>query len=95
MRSRPFVLLSTVLAILTLEMQSQSNSQPQGNSNDPQKNPPVLKTTTRAVIVDVVITDSSGASVGGLQQRDFFLWRMAKPSPSTSLKNTLRQLLQQ
>lgn len=78
MRSRPFVLLSTVLAILTLEMQSQSNSQPQGNSNDPQKNPPVLKTTTRAVIVDVVITDSSGASVGGLQQRDFFLLENGK-----------------
>ena len=88
MRSRPIVLLSTVLAILTLQIQAQSNSQPQGNSqansNDPQKKPPLLKTTTRAVIVDVVITDSNGASIGGLQQRDF---------PGGEWQNPVHQLL--
>ncbi len=65
MRSRSVVLLSALLAVFILQLPAQ------GNSNNAQKNEPVLKTTTRAVVVDVVVKGSSGSSVGGLDQRDF------------------------
>ena len=51
----------------------------QGNSSTAQKNEPLLKTTTRAVVVDVVVTSGSGSSVGGLRQRDFTLLEDGKP----------------
>ncbi len=57
--------LPAVLALFIVPLHSQSNA------SDTPQNVPVLKTTTRAVVVDVVITDKSGASVGGLLQRDF------------------------
>ncbi|MGC1424533.1 MAG: VWA domain-containing protein, partial [Terracidiphilus sp.] len=51
----------------------------QGNSSTAQKNEPLLKTTTRAGVVDVVVTSGSGSSVGGLRQRDFTLLEDGKP----------------
>ena len=65
MPNRSLILLPALLAVSILPLHSQNNS-----SDGPQ-NAPVLKTTTRAVVVDVVVTDRSGASVGGLQERDF------------------------
>ncbi|MGA8085753.1 MAG: VWA domain-containing protein [Terracidiphilus sp.] len=59
-----FVLLA-LLSLFILPLHAQSNSR------DAPQNVPVLKTTTRAVVVDIVVTDKGGSSVGGLQQRDF------------------------
>jgi VWFA-related protein len=39
----------------------------------------VLKTTTRAVVVDVVVTGSNGTSVGSLDQRSFSVLEDGKP----------------
>ena len=65
MQNRSCSLLPALLALFILPLHSQSNS-----NNAPQ-NAPVLKTTTRAVVVDIVVTDKSGAAVTGLQRRDF------------------------
>ncbi len=65
MQNRSRSLLSALLALLVLPLHAQSTS------SDAPQNVPVLKTTARAVVVDIVVTDKGGASVGGLQQRDF------------------------
>lgn len=65
MQNRSRSLLPTLLALFVLPLHAQSNS------GSTAQNVPVLKTTARAVVVDVVVTDKSGAPVGGLQQRDF------------------------
>jgi len=73
LRSRSVVLLSALFAVVIFQLFAQ------GNSNNAQKNEPVLKTTTRAVVVDVVVTGGSGTSVGGLDQRDFSILEDGKP----------------
>ena len=73
MRSRSVLLLPALLAVLIFQLPAQ------GNSNNASKDEPVLKTTTRAVVVDVVITGNSGTSVLGLDQRDFFILEDGKP----------------
>ncbi len=73
MGSRRVVLWSTLLAGFILQIQAQSNS------SDPQKDLPVLKSTTRAVVVDVVITGNNGASVSGLRQGDITVLEDGKP----------------
>jgi VWFA-related protein len=65
--SRRFALLPALLSVLALPLHTQSNT------TTVQPNGPLLKTTTRAVVVDVVVYGSDGASVGNLQQRDFRL----------------------
>lgn len=65
MQNRSRLFLTALLTLSALPLHSQSNS------TDALQNAPALKTTTRAVVVDVVVTDKSGASIGGLQQRDF------------------------
>lgn len=70
MHNRSRSLLPALFALFILPLHPQNNS-PQNNSKDAPQNVPVLKTTTRAVVVDIVVTDKSGSSVGGLQQRDF------------------------
>src|SRR5581483_2713811 len=36
--------------------------------------PPVIRTETRMVLVDAVVTDRSGAAIRGLTAKDFHLW---------------------
>src|SRR5690348_3349411 len=51
---------------------SQSSSAPNASSEQtPVANPPVLKVTTRLVLVDVVVTDGYGRPVTDLKQADF------------------------
>ncbi len=73
MRSRSVVLLCALFAVSIFQLPAQ------GNSNSAPKNEPVLKTTTRAVVVDVVVTGGSGTSVSGLGQRDFSILEDGKP----------------
>lgn len=73
MRSRSVILLPALFAVLVFQLRAQDNS------NNAQKNGPVLKTTTRAVVVDVVVTGGSGTSVGGLDRRDFSILEDGKP----------------
>ena len=65
MHTRSRSVLPALLALFILPLHAQNNS------SDAPQNVPALKTTTRAVVVDVVVTDKNGSSVGGLQQRDF------------------------
>ncbi len=73
MRSRSVLLFPTLMAVFIFQIQAQSNS------TDPQKTLPVLKTTTRAVVVDVVVTSGSGPSVGDLNQHNFSVLEDGKP----------------
>lgn len=65
MLKRSLILFLALLAVSILPLKAQSNP------NATPKNEPMLKTTTRAVVVDVVVSGGNGTSVGGLQQRDF------------------------
>jgi VWFA-related protein len=65
--------LPALFAVFIFQVQAQSNSK------DAPKNEPVLKTTTRAVVVDVVVTGDSGTSVGGLDRRSFSILEDGKP----------------
>jgi len=73
LRNRNIVLLPALFAVFIFQLQAQSNS------NSAQKNEPVLKTTTRAVVVDVVVTTGSGMPVGRLDPRDFSILEDGKP----------------
>jgi VWFA-related protein len=64
LRNCTLVLSSALLAVSSIQLRAQSNS-----SNAPASEP-VLKTTTRAVVVDILVS-SGTASVNGLQRRDF------------------------
>src|SRR5205814_2151363 len=66
LQSRSVVFLPALLVLL-LSARAQNNTAPS------QTNTPALKTTTRAVVVDVVITGSNGEPIAGLQQKDFSL----------------------
>ncbi|HKT23315.1 MAG TPA: VWA domain-containing protein [Terriglobales bacterium] len=58
----------------------QSSLTPNSNSQQTQAtNPPVLKVTTRLVLVDVVVTDSYGRPVTDLKQADFEVKENGKP----------------
>jgi len=65
MRIRSVVLFPALLAVAIPYLQAQTTS------NDTQENASVLKTTTRAVVVDVVVTGSNGTSIGGLDPHSF------------------------
>ncbi|HEU5234380.1 MAG TPA: VWA domain-containing protein [Terriglobales bacterium] len=59
---------------------SQSSSAPNSTSQQTQSaNPPVLKVTTRLVLVDVVVTDGYGRPVTDLKQADFAVKENGKP----------------
>jgi VWFA-related protein len=95
LRIRSVVLFPTLFSLAIVHIQAQSTS------SDSQKNASVLKTTTRAVVVDVVITGSNGTSVSGLDQRSFSVLEDGKPqtidffeehTPSTAPAVALPQL---
>lgn len=73
MQNRNIVLLPALFAVFIFQLRAQSNS------NNAQKNDPELKTTTRAVVVDVVVTGGSGTSVDRLDSRDFSILEDGKP----------------
>ena len=56
---------------------SQSDSQQQGGAA--YKSQSVVKTNTRLVVVDVVVTDSKGAPIPGLQSTDFTVLENGRP----------------
>lgn len=73
MRSRDVHLLLALCAVFVFPLHAQTNS------NNAQKNEPVIKTTTRAVVVDVVVTGSNNESIGGLDKRSFSVFEDGKP----------------
>lgn len=72
LHSLPFfpIILLTVLALQTA---AQTTSSPDSDQT------PVLRANARAVLVDVVVTDSHGNPVSGLRQQDFKLTENGKP----------------
>src|SRR5258708_30661044 len=64
--------LGTILAILAAAQQTPSPS-PANRQSPVQEKPPVLKVTTRLVLVDVVALDRKGVPVTDLKSEDFTL----------------------
>ncbi len=72
MRNWTLVLSSALLAASAFHLGAQSNA------DNATSNGPVLKTTTRAVVVDILVT-SGTESISGLLQRDFTVLEDGKP----------------
>jgi len=64
--------------LITAPLHSQSSSSNPGNSTNPIEQTPTIKTTARAVVVDVVVTKGDDA-VTGLSKTDFEVLEDGKP----------------
>lgn len=75
------LLLGSVLLAFALQMAAQRPSSPGTDEI------PLLKANARAVLVDVVVTDSHGNPVTGLHQQDFKLTENGKPESVVFFRN--------
>jgi VWFA-related protein len=84
-RSNVFPLFMALLAGLSFPTQNLPAQSPQAET--PSQSPaaaasspvPTVHVTTRAVLVDVIVTDKNGTPVKGLKQEDFTLLEQSKP----------------
>ncbi len=73
MPHRSVFLSAALLGVFVAVLRAQDNA----NMGPPSE--PALKTTTRAVVIDVIVLETNGTSVANLQQRDFRLLEDGKP----------------
>jgi VWFA-related protein len=84
MRIRPGVLLVSVFALAIVPVAAQQGAPPAPTADDQQ--PPVFRTGTNTVRVDVAVTDRSGKPVRTLTADDFELFEDDRPQRITSFR---------